>query len=506
MDEMKLKRFLCAAAALLLALGLTAYAAPAASIVETEVTGTQAVAYVRGAADVTSVTAMLGQYACEGVEHQTLGDSGLPIKTLILVDNSLSIPKDSREGIKTLLLDLVAARKSGETFALGTLSEGVTVLQDFTDDYATLKKAIEDLQHQDQVTYLTDALYDYLSADSFGQNAGTYERILIVSDGVDNKSLGYTKDELLTLLKSRPLPIYTVGVPNGKTGNNEELENMFSISRATGVSSALLSETDGAKLSALLDEDRSSQVVTIPIPEAAQDGSLQTLTLSLQTAEGTASASVDQLRMPLSEKVEEPPAEQPAAEPQDPQPIIVQAPEQERDPMMYVIIAILAVLVVAIIVFAVLMVLRTRKKKELFPKLDPEEEKRRREEDEGTQFVSDGTEMVGDDQTMHVWQDAPTSRITLTDIHAPEHCYQKPITTSVIVGFSRDSDICVNYDKSVSRKHCEIVKEGSSFYLINHSQSNGTLLNGMRVTDKTPLYDGSTIKMGKVEMRIEIVE
>jgi len=499
MDEMKQKRFVCFAA-LLLVLVLPVYAAPAVSIVETEVTDTQAVAYVRGAADVTSITAMLGQYTCEGVEHQTLSDSGLPIKTLILVDNSLSIPKESRAAIKPLLLELIAARKGSEVFSLGTISEDVSILVDFTDDYATLKKAVEGLQHQDQETFLTDALYDYLSAGSFGQSAGAYERILLVSDGVDNKSLGYTKDELLTLLKSRPLPIYTLGVSNGKASNNEELENMFSIARATGAASVLLSEVDGTKLSATLDADRSNQVVTIPIPDAAQDGSLQTLTLSLQTSGGEASASVDQLRMPLSEKTEEPvPA-------QAPQTVIVQAPEQDRDPMMYGIIGVLALLAVAIVVIAVLLVLRTRKKKELFQKLDPEEERRMREEDEGTQFVSGETELVGDDQTLHVWQDAPTSKITLTDTHAPEHCYQKPITTSILIGFSRDSDICINYDKSVSRKHCEIVKEGGSFYLINHSQSNGTLLNGMRVTEKTPLYDGSTIKMGKVEMRIEIIE
>lgn len=491
-------------AALLLALAATAqtaWAAPAASIVEAEVTDTQVTAYVTGCAEVSAVTATLGQYACEGVTQQALGDSGLPIKTLILVDNSLSIPRDSRAAIKPLLLELIAARKEGEVFSLGTISESVSVLVDFTSDYAALKQAVDGLEHQDQETYLTDALYDYFSANSFGQSGGAYERMLILSDGVDNKSLGYTKDELLTLLKSRPTPIYTVGIPNGTSGNNDELENMFAISRATGMSSALLGELDGAKLSAMLDADRNNQVVTVPIPETARDGSLQTLTLSLQTSGGQITASADQLRMPLSEKAEEaPPAapEQPA--------VIVQAPEQERDPLMYVLAGGLVLLAVGIIVIAVLVVLQTRKKRERFKKLDPEEERRMREEEEGTQFVSDATELVDGDQTMHVWQDAPTSRITLTDTQAPEHCYQKPITSSLIIGFSRESDICINYSKSVSRKHCEIVKEDGGFYLINHSQSNGTLLNGMRVTEKTPLYDGSTIRMGKVEMRIEIVE
>lgn len=138
--------------------------------------------------------------------------------------------------------------------------------------------------------------------------------------------------------------------------------------------------------------------------------------------------------------------------------------------------------------------------------MDPEEEQRRREEAEGTQYYSDSTELTDSDGTLQMWQDAPTSKITLTDTSNLQRCYQKPITTSLVIGFSSDSDLCINYDKSVSRKHCEILKEGSDFFIVNHSQSNGTLLNGMKVVQKMPIYDGSIIRMGRVEMRVEIVQ
>ena len=48
------------------------------------------------------------------------------------------------------------------------------------------------------------------------------------------------------------------------------------------------------------------------------------------------------------------------------------------------------------------------------------------------------------------------------------------------------------------------MREGSQLYLRNHSQSNGTLLNGCQVVDKVPLSSGSIIKMGRVEMRVEL--
>ena len=108
------------------------------------------------------------------------------------------------------------------------------------------------------------------------------------------------------------------------------------------------------------------------------------------------------------------------------------------------------------------------------------------------------------DETVQLWGQNEICRITLTDIHFPEKFYQVSIESSLTIGASQESDICVNYDRTVSRTHCEIIREGKELFLINHSQSNGTLLNGMRVVSKTPLTSGSIIKMGRVEMRIEI--
>lgn len=64
--------------------------------------------------------------------------------------------------------------------------------------------------------------------------------------------------------------------------------------------------------------------------------------------------------------------------------------------------------------------------------------------------------------------------------------------------------LCIDYDKTVPHRHCEIIKEGSEFYLVNHSQSNGTLLDGYRVTNRVSLPSGSIIKMDRVEMRVSI--
>ncbi len=75
---------------------------------------------------------------------------------------------------------------------------------------------------------------------------------------------------------------------------------------------------------------------------------------------------------------------------------------------------------------------------------------------------------------------------------------------SLMIGLSRECDICVNYDKSVSRRHCEILREGDQFYVVNLSQSNGTMINGNKIMQKTRISNGDVLKLGRVELRVEL--
>lgn len=102
-----------------------------------------------------------------------------------------------------------------------------------------------------------------------------------------------------------------------------------------------------------------------------------------------------------------------------------------------------------------------------------------------------------------LWNEDAVYQVRLTDVHLPEHSYERTLETSLLIGYSQQADICVDYDRTVSRRHCEIIRDGAGLYLRNHSQSNGTLLNGCQVAGTVPLSSGSIIKMGRVEMRVE---
>lgn len=109
------------------------------------------------------------------------------------------------------------------------------------------------------------------------------------------------------------------------------------------------------------------------------------------------------------------------------------------------------------------------------------------------------------DTLIRFWEEEdPPYSVTLTDVQAVDRSFRSVIGSSLLIGFSGDMDICVNHDKSVSRRHCEILREGDLFYIVNHSRSNGTFLNHQEVTEKTPAADGDVITMGRVELRLEI--
>lgn len=465
-------------------------------------------AYVRGGSG-DSVTASLGKTECQDVTVQKLSESSGTLRTLVLIDNSVSIPKAERVKFHEYLLDLVAARKEKEVFAFGVIRESVSILSDFDNDYIRIKQALENLSYENQNTYLADALYDYLLEQPFSGEKDTFERILILSDGGDNKSIGYTKDELLGLLKKVPIPIYTIGVFNERKSNQEQLENMFAISRAAHADGILLSEMEGTEdLSNLLSADREIGVVRFIIPKEIQDGSIQTLTLTFGSGERNETVSFDGIRMPLLEtevatEVETTETEIEIETTSLESETAAETIRQKEDTFS-ILYPILTGIVITILSASLSIIIALFKKKKKTTKeerntgvLQPDAES------DETTLLNNGKNDAASGNTMRLWSET-TRRIMLTDINSPIRSFEKPIRDSLTIGRSIEEDICISYDNSVSHKQCKICLEGGHFYIENLSKSNITEVDGEAVNRRKELPAGSVIKMGRVEMRFDV--
>jgi Protein of unknown function (DUF3662)/FHA domain len=101
------------------------------------------------------------------------------------------------------------------------------------------------------------------------------------------------------------------------------------------------------------------------------------------------------------------------------------------------------------------------------------------------------------------------SDLTPTEVSAPEPEPEvvtltlagraHPITSRrFVIGRSRECDLSIT-DGNASRRHAEIVREGDTFFVVDLGSTNGTELNGRRVT-REELTDGDRITLGATDV------
>lgn len=70
-----------------------------------------------------------------------------------------------------------------------------------------------------------------------------------------------------------------------------------------------------------------------------------------------------------------------------------------------------------------------------------------------------------------------------------------------MIGRGGDSDIILD-DTGVSRHHLELRVDGTSMTATDLGSTNGTFVNGERITTPTGLPDGATIRIGRTRLTV----
>lgn len=111
-----------------------------------------------------------------------------------------------------------------------------------------------------------------------------------------------------------------------------------------------------------------------------------------------------------------------------------------------------------------------------------------------TTMVYRQTEPETTDPTPPPAPEPPREVVTLT-LDGRAH----PVTaTGVVIGRSRECDLRVA-DGNASRRHAEVVQEGAAYIIVDLGSTNGTELNGRRITRET-LNDGDRITIGATDL------
>ena len=75
-------------------------------------------------------------------------------------------------------------------------------------------------------------------------------------------------------------------------------------------------------------------------------------------------------------------------------------------------------------------------------------------------------------------------------------------TPSITVGRAAPSEIVLR-DVEISRKHCSIHEEAGALYIADLNSTNGTFVDGQRVTSQTKLTDGCRVRVGRHQLKYE---
>lgn len=491
------------ALALLLILHCSVCLAEGTAVVMEKCTGeTELSIYVKNTGgDMSGVTVQIGTSESSQVTCQKIEES--EYETLILIDNSLSIPKEIRTKTSDFLQRYIENKTGNEKVAIGVFSRDITYLTDYTSDCDALKEAAENITYQDQETYITDMLYELISREYIANPKDVYRRMIIIADGIDNESLGYTADELNQLIRENTYPIYTIGCKTSK--NNEELEKLFALSRLSSADYFLFDsiEDTGTVVNAL-NEDRQIIKVVVTPPADMMDGSKKAVRINFPGQSVSTEMKMPQQIKP-QEVIETPESTEEIIQEESTEEISVEETtvQEEADDhhrasvFRFIVFVVVFWVIVVIAIIAVVMIRHFCKKRQM---------ELRQTQILMTQRELELKEALADGHAMEeAGQQQPIAYLVLTDTHIPGKSFRVPFNRDVVIGRSQTAcQIVLDYDKSVSGRHCEIYTMGSKIMIKDLQSSNGTFVNGSRIFTDTELVSGNVITLGRLEMQFDL--
>ena len=89
----------------------------------------------------------------------------------------------------------------------------------------------------------------------------------------------------------------------------------------------------------------------------------------------------------------------------------------------------------------------------------------------------------------------PEQEPATVTVDGTQHRIEKPV---MVIGRSKDTDIRVS-DPNISRRHAEIRREGSTFWIVDLESTNGISVNG-RAQKRAKLDDEDRITLGSTEL------
>ncbi len=388
----------------------------------------------------------------------------------VLVDTSRSVPKARFEEAKKALSEMMPALAAQGPVCLYAFNDSPVKVTDFTTDASELQAGISRLEQGGDYTLLYDCVFFAVKALAEKKEPGV---ILLVTDGKDENSAVTLEDAASRAVEAH------VGIVTAGLGSSLDLKALRRLATLTGGQYA--GEIPGADLRQPFAQTASS-LVPFPPPPA-------------------------------------PPKPAPVQPP-------VQQPKPQAGNMTAILLVILAVLVVGLAVLAAIILRRTKKPEERAceecghllniwetecpvclakklaitnPGVSPQTPAAPPLPDIDPALMKKAPPSELLDHTM-VLDEIPV--LVLKRPGGPPRVFQLPPNQVVSVGRDKVNTIQVA-DQTLSGQHFRVIPKEGTYYVADLQSTNGTFLNGERVTLKE-LKPGSVIHVGQCEFTFRL--
>ena len=466
-----------------------------AAVLEYFNNGDEITAYISNT-DGNNISCRIAGVECNAEMNGNVYSDSEMYKTLFLVDSSKSMSAYSDE-ISEFILECIDKKQNNEYYSISVFGSGhePTALIDFDNDRYALEKSVANITYTFDSSYIFDNL-DNAVDRLMNDGESCYKRIVLFTDGCENSAVGITVEDVISQVKSTPVSVYTITLLDSKKSNYEQLKTVARIARESNASDIRINaDTDIKNAAAILAEDAQSiSAVTIYPENTLADGSVK----AVEIVSGEMKITAD-IRMPMSVIAAETTAASEIPTGTESVSVVEEADENNAVDVSKLIVPIaIGVAVIAIVVLIVILV-GGRKKSNT-------------ENEEGeTLLVSD----ADNDDTMLMssrsgdtemfFDEDDNKSIILRDKNDSVHSFETSLSGMVVIGRSSDvSTLVIDYDKSISKKHCKIYMRGNDVYIEDLGSANKTYVNDTLVTAPQIIRTSDEIKLGRLKFSVTI--
>ena len=407
---------------------------------------------------------------------------------VFMVDISKSVTERNFEIIKESIITWIDSLNTGDAVSIITFGEDVKILSEFSYNRDMLKEVVNGIERTDMETRLNDGLIAAHRLSSIPDIAFPSRRAVIcLTDGINEYSEGgASKQEVIDVLNSQRLSIYTIGFAENLSQRKQEGINIMSeFSEASG---GLFFDantlTIGGAYKKAKDLIDSTHMLISQCNSCSYEGEIINLAISF-TLDGTTLNTEAPLQLISSDNAYNPFKK-----------ILKDKTFIEK----YIIeLVSLALLLSVTIGCLFIMYLKSRNRKvelagNFYSKSDYQNE-----EFEPSGILAKGFSTA---ESLN-----STIRFELTAVsNQVKEKYTGLAGRNFTIGRSSKCNLVISDQPEISGRHCYLDFIDGQLFVNDEASTNKTFVNGVSIKDRFLLSNGDTLGLGRAEYRITFEE